>query len=88
MYSAGVGLLVVRVGTVDGIVDQQGQFVVNGGLRPDAHLFVGKGHKWIGLEGERLYEELGRKEEYWPKESLERMRMFVEKMSSNNGKTL
>jgi hypothetical protein len=88
MYSAGVGLLVVRAGTVDGVVDQRGQFRANGGLRPDAHLFVGKGHKWNGLEGEKVYEELGRKEEYWPEESLERMRMFIEKMNDNKCKAI
>lgn len=82
-YSAGVGILIVRVGTIDGVKDEQGHSIANGGLRPDAHLFVSKGHRWIGLEGVKVYEELGKKEEYWSQESLERMRMFVEEKNSS-----
>ena len=72
-------LCVVRVGTIDGVVDGEGEYVPCGGLRPDAHLFVGgKRHGWIGLEGERVFEGLPVKEEYWSEESLERFRVFME----------
>jgi hypothetical protein len=49
-----------------------------GGLRPDAHIFVKSKVDWVGLEGERVYEEMGKKEEYWSAESLERWRVFKE----------
>jgi hypothetical protein len=73
-------LKVLRVGTVDGVVDKSGEYVPTGGLRPDAHLFAGEGgskHGWIGLEGERVFEGLGKKEDYWSRESLERWEVFV-----------
>lgn len=68
----------MRVGTIDGVVDGEGRYVPCGGLRPDAHLFVGgKSHDWIGLEGERVFAGLAMKEDYWSEESLERFRVFV-----------
>ncbi|EAT78086.1 hypothetical protein SNOG_14546 [Parastagonospora nodorum SN15] len=68
-YAAGRDLLkVVRVGTIDGGV---------GKLRPDAHLFVGKEKGWMNLDGERVFETVGKKENYWSGESLERFRIVV-----------
>jgi hypothetical protein len=72
-------LKVVRVGTIDGVVGEDGGYVACGGLRPDAHLFAGEGgnrHAWIDLSGERVYEGMGPKEEYWSQESLERWKVF------------
>lgn len=72
------GLCVVRVGTIDGVLDGEGRYVPCGGLRPDAHLFVGANrHAWVGLEGERVFEGLAMKEEYWGEESLERFRVLT-----------
>jgi len=84
-YAAGVGLKVVRVGTIDGVLDGEGKYVAGGGLRPDAHLFVGSRHGWVGLEGERVYEGLGKREEYWSRESLERLEVFMEKRKEGGG---
>jgi hypothetical protein len=77
-YGTGKCLLVVRVGTIDSVVDDEGKIVPMGGLRPDAHIFVKSKVDWVGLEGERVYEEMGKKEEYWSAESLERWRVFKE----------
>lgn len=69
------------MGTVDGVQGPDGRYVACGGLRPDAHLFAGESgnrHSWIGLEGERVFESMGAKEEYWSEESLERWRVFRE----------
>lgn len=75
------------MGTIDGVQGEDGKYVPTGGLRPDAHLFavsgwvgeeVGSRHGWIGLEGERAFETMGKKEEYWSEESLERWRVFQE----------
>jgi hypothetical protein len=77
-YPAGSALCVVRVGTVDGVVDAEGGYVAAGALRPDAHLFAeGNRHAWLGLEGERVFETMGKKEDYWSEESLERFRMLM-----------
>jgi hypothetical protein len=77
-YGSGKCLLVVRVGTIDSVVDDEGKIMPMGGLRPDAHIFVKSKVDWVGLEGERVYEEMGKKEEYWSEESLERWRVFKE----------
>lgn len=71
------------MGTVDGVKGEDGRYVACGGLRPDAHLFAGKAgnrHGWIGvmLEGMRVFEAMGSKEEYWSEESLERWRVCRE----------
>lgn len=77
-YAFGGALKIVRVGTVDGVCDAEGRYWANGGLRPDAHIFAGgERHEWIGLEGERVYEGYGPREEYWSKESLERLEGFM-----------
>jgi hypothetical protein len=76
----GSRLRVVRVGTLDGVINKAGDVVPVGGLKPDAHLFAGEGgskHVWVNLDGEKVYESLGRKEEYWSQESLERWEVFV-----------
>jgi hypothetical protein len=85
-YAAGGHRLrVVRVGTIDDVVTEKGKCVANGGLRPNAHLFVEKGEDgnkvggWMDLQGERTYEKLGNKEEYWSAESLERFSMVMSK---------
>jgi hypothetical protein len=77
-YSAGGHLLrVVRVGTIDDIISSTGEGLRNGGLRPDAHLFVGKEAGWMDLENERVYEEMGMKEEYWSEVNLERFKVVM-----------
>jgi hypothetical protein len=79
-YAAGGHRLkVVRVGTLDDVVNERGGVLANGGLRPDAHLFVDEKNAWVNLSGERVYEKLGVKEEYWSEESLERWRVFMSK---------
>ncbi|KAH7394060.1 Mss4-like protein [Phaeosphaeria sp. MPI-PUGE-AT-0046c] len=81
VYAPVRALRIVRVGTVDGVRGEQGKYVPCGGLRPDAHLFAGESgnrHAWVGLEGERVFETMGTKEEYWGEESLERWRVFRE----------
>ena len=86
-YAAGGPLKIVRVGTVDGVVDEQGRYVPSGGLRPHAHLFAGDGqgsfsnrHRWFDLPvGDFVYEAYGTKKEYWPQESLERIKAFSTK---------
>jgi hypothetical protein len=79
-------LKVVRVGTIDDVVNEKGEVLVNGSLRPDAHLFVnhgengnGNGNRWMDLAGERVYDKMGKKEEYWSEESLERLRVVMSK---------
>lgn len=77
-YALGGPLKIVRVGTIDGTIDVEGRYLANGGLRPDAHIFAGeKRHRWLGLQGERVYEGYGPREAYWPKESLERLEGFT-----------
>lgn len=89
-YAPGRALKVVRVGTIDGVKGEKGEYVPCGGLRPDAHLFAEEGgvrHGWIGLGGDgdgdgdgkvKVFEGLGKKEEYWREESLRRWRLFLE----------
>lgn len=77
-YAAGGHRLkVVRVGTIDDVRNVKGEIVRYGGLRPDAHLFADAENEWMDLQGERVYEKLGKKEEYWSKESLERWKVFT-----------
>ncbi|OAL46037.1 hypothetical protein IQ07DRAFT_634925 [Pyrenochaeta sp. DS3sAY3a] len=83
-YAAGGPLVIVRVGTLDGVVDGDGRYVAGGGLVPDAHIFAGDGEersnrfRWFGIpEGSVVYEGYGPREEYWPKESLERIGEFL-----------
>ena len=77
-YAFGGALKIIRVGTIDGVVDGEGVYWENGGLRPDAHIFAGeKRHGWIGLDGERVYERYGPREEYWPRESMVRLEAFM-----------
>jgi hypothetical protein len=71
-------LRVVRVGTIDGVKDEEGRNVPMGGLKPDAHIYARSRCAWIGVEGERVFEGMGKKEEYWSAESLERWRVFRE----------
>ncbi|KAF1843883.1 uncharacterized protein K460DRAFT_153363 [Cucurbitaria berberidis CBS 394.84] len=86
-YAAAGPLKIVRVGTVDGVVDEQGGYVPSGGLRPHAHIFAGDSqgnrsnrHRWFEIPaGDVVYEGYGPKEEYWPLESLERIRAFSTK---------
>lgn len=68
----------VRVGTVDG-VECEGRWLPNGGLVPDAHIFAGaERHQWVELGQESVvFERYGKKDEYWPKESLERLERFL-----------
>jgi hypothetical protein len=67
----------VRVGTIDDIISSTGEGLRNGGLRPHAHLFVGKEAGWMDLENERVYEEMGMKEEYWSEVNLERFKVVM-----------
>jgi hypothetical protein len=78
-YGGGKGLIFVRVGTIDSVRDGEGKAVPMGGLRPHAHFYVKSKCSWVGTQGERVYEEMGRKEEYWSKESLERYKEFWER---------
>jgi len=67
----------VRVGTLDP-VSSEGRTLPNGGLVPNAHIFAGRDrHGWVGLDGEVVYEGYGPREDYWPKESLERLEEFT-----------
>ncbi|KAF2026797.1 hypothetical protein EK21DRAFT_73386, partial [Setomelanomma holmii] len=76
-YTAGSALKIVRAGTIDGVVDEQGRYVPCGGLRPDAHIYVASACGWVNLESERVYQGMGVKDEYWSKESLERFEKFT-----------
>lgn len=78
-YAAGGPLKIVRVGTVDGVVDAEGVYWANGGLKPHAHIFAGdeKRHRWFEIpKGSVVYEGYGPREKYWPEESLERLGEF------------
>ncbi|KAH0444663.1 glutathione-dependent formaldehyde- gfa [Colletotrichum camelliae] len=76
-------LKIVRVGTIDGLVDGE-RYVPSGGLRPHAHIFAGSGskrHRWFDIpEGDVVFDEYGPMEEYWPKESLERYKAFSDRV--------
>lgn len=83
-YLAGGPLKIIRVGTIDGVTDEEGRYVPSGGLKPHAHIFAGDGggrsnrHRWFDIpEGSVVYEGYGPKDEYWPKESLERIQAFT-----------
>lgn len=81
-YAAGGSLKIVRVGTIDGMLDEEGKYVTNGGLQPHAHIFAGdeKRHRWFNIpEGSVLYEGYGPREEYWPEESLRRLEAFTKR---------
>lgn len=75
-YKAGGALVMVRVGTVDAIVDGE-NVLPSGGLEPHAHIFAKEGrHEWVKLEGQIVYPGYGPRDEYWPKESLARLEAF------------
>ena len=79
-YAAGGPLKIIRVGTIDGVLDEEGRYVANGGLKPHAHIFAGeeKRHRWFGIPaGSVVYEGYGPREEYWPAESLVRLEEFT-----------
>jgi hypothetical protein len=78
-YGGGKGFKFVRVGTLDSVRDGEGKVVPMGGVRPAAHIYVKSKCSWVGTQGERVYEEMGRKEEYWSRESLERYKEFWER---------
>jgi hypothetical protein len=85
-YKLGGELKIVRVGTVDGVVDEEGEYISNGGLKPHAHIFAGneKRHRWFDIpEGGVVYDGYGPREEYWPKESLERIEKYSARAFSN-----
>lgn len=76
----------MRVGTIDGVLDEEGKYVPSAGLKPHAHIFAGDGggrsnrHRWFEFaEGSVVFEGYGPKEEYWPEESLRRIREFMGK---------
>lgn len=84
-YLSGGTLFIIRVGTLDGVVDVDGAYVPSGGLRPHAHIFAGDGkakksnrHRWFPIpEGSVVFEEYGPQDQYWPQESLERIAVFT-----------
>jgi hypothetical protein len=70
----------VRVGTLDAVRGEGGAMVPAGGLRPSAHLFAGEGGSrasWVNVDGAKVFEGVGKKEEYWSQESLERWEVFA-----------
>ena len=79
-YRKSKGLRMVRVGTIDGVLDE-GRYVAAGGLKPDAHVFSGEGsngHGWFEWgEGVKVYPANGVKSEYWSEESLRRLEVFL-----------
>jgi hypothetical protein len=84
-YRAGSALRIVKVGTIEGVVGGGGRGVACGGLRPDAHIYAASACVWMDLKGERAYQGMGVKEEYWAEESLERFRTFT--AGDGGGKT-
>lgn len=76
-YVAGSALRAVRVGTVEAVVDGGGRGVACGGLRPDVHIHTAGACGWVDFKGERVYEGMSVKEEYWAEESLERFITFT-----------
>ena len=87
-YATGGPLKIIRVGTVDGVSDEEGRYVANGGLKPDAHIFAGdeKRHRWFDFPpGSVVYEGYGPRGEYWSAESLTRLEEFTKRDEGVSG---